>query len=142
MTSEAQTVSATASPVSRPTKQRRGLKLTYGQVSKMLRYEPSTGKLYWKTRPVMLFNHGSAYDGWNEQYAGQEAFTSTDGNGSKRGGILGRTYLAHRVIWLLHYGSWPTSMIRHRNGNNSDNRICNLSGRLPTRKTKTKRVSS
>lgn len=35
-------------------------------------------------------------------------------------------YKAHRIAWLLHYGSWPNGEIDHINGDTSDNRIANL----------------
>ena len=33
---------------------------------------------------------------------------------------------AHRLAWLLHYGSWPNGDIDHENHNGLDNRIENL----------------
>jgi len=33
---------------------------------------------------------------------------------------------AHRLAWLLHYGSFPLFEIDHINGKTGDNRICNL----------------
>lgn len=39
--------------------------------------------------------------------------------------VAGRQYLAHRLIWWLHYGVWP-AYIDHVNGNRADNRIANL----------------
>jgi hypothetical protein len=33
---------------------------------------------------------------------------------------------AHRLAWLYVYGSFPNGNIDHKNGNRSDNRICNL----------------
>lgn len=33
---------------------------------------------------------------------------------------------AHRIIWFIHKGVWPTLFIDHINGNHSDNRIENL----------------
>ena len=33
---------------------------------------------------------------------------------------------AHRVVWLLPYGKWPTRHLDHINGNKADNRIENL----------------
>lgn len=35
-------------------------------------------------------------------------------------------YREHRLIWLMHYGAWPTMGIDHINGDPSDNRIENL----------------
>lgn len=41
-------------------------------------------------------------------------------------GLGGKTYLAHRVVWLLTNGSWPTADVDHINGDRCDNRISNL----------------
>lgn len=38
----------------------------------------------------------------------------------------GRSYLGHRVVWLLYYGTWPRGQIDHRNRKRFDNRIVNL----------------
>lgn len=35
-------------------------------------------------------------------------------------------YLAHRVAWLMVYGTWPTNVIDHENRDKKDNRISNL----------------
>lgn len=37
-----------------------------------------------------------------------------------------RQMYAHRVMWLLVYGHWPTGDLDHINGNKQDNRIENL----------------
>lgn len=37
----------------------------------------------------------------------------------------GRTYLVHRIAFLIHYGKWPTQ-VDHVNGDKSDNRLVNL----------------
>jgi len=34
--------------------------------------------------------------------------------------------LAHRLIWLLHYGEWPENDVDHINRDRSDNRLENL----------------
>lgn len=121
-------------------KQRICQNLTYGQANRLLRYDPITGNIYWKKRPLRLFNEGCAYTRWNEKYAGELAFTCKDKNGYRRGGILGKVYLAHRVIWLLLHKRWPERAIKHLNGENSDNRRCNLrEGRLSPHARKSRR---
>lgn len=47
-------------------------------------------------------------------------------NGYWRISIKRKSYQAHRLIWLFHYGVLPKQDIDHINGNKSDNRICNL----------------
>lgn len=103
-----------------------GTNMTYAKVSKILFCDPIAGKLFWKARPMSMFKDGAAFAVWNKKHAGREAFTCTDENGYRCGGILGKKYRAHRIIWLLHYRKWPSAVIDHINGDPSDNRICNL----------------
>jgi hypothetical protein len=105
--------------------------LTFAQVDAVLKYEPETGNLFWKERPLELFedSRGRAKRThllWNRRYAGTEAFTSANRQGYKYGSIYWRLYKAHRVAWLLHHGKWPDGDIDHLNGDGGDNRISNL----------------
>lgn len=98
----------------------------------VLRYEPDTGKLFWKERDVSLFRDTAgrtaehACANWNNQNAGAEAFTATDGGGYRSGGIFGRTYRAHRVIWAMETGAWPEDVIDHEDNDTGNNRWINL----------------
>lgn len=92
----------------------------------LLRYEPETGRLYWRERDVSLFTTTRAGNSWNSRLAGRVAFTADDGRGYRVGGIHHRTLLAHRVIWAVVYGEWPTHEIDHINGIRDDNRLANL----------------
>jgi hypothetical protein len=98
----------------------------------LLRYEPETGKLFWLNRAPALFNgtarrtpeHASSI--WNTKNAGREAFTADDGDGYKTGAIFDKSFRAHRIVWAMHTGAWPTEQIDHINGIRTDNRIENL----------------
>ena len=109
-------------------------------LQKLLRYDPDTGHLYWKERPVSMFeDHGGRYTAewccknFNNKHAGKRALTSVSDSGYLVGGILRKTYSAHRVAWALHHGHWPTDglEIDHINQIRTDNRAKNL--RLATK---------
>ena len=100
---------------------------------KLLRYEPETGKLYWKHRPLRMFERKSkesrrkgAWSSWNDRHAGQEAFTAIAADGYKRGGIFYSLYLAHRVIVCMKTGKRDGFWVLHRNDDRTDNRWANL----------------
>ena len=57
--------------------------------------------------------------------AGMIAGCITD-DGYRAVGHKGFIYMAHRIIWAMHYGEWPDHQIDHINGIKDDNRICNL----------------
>lgn len=41
-------------------------------------------------------------------------------------GVLGRSYLAHRLAWFFTFGEMPAAQIDHRDGDKTNNRISNL----------------
>ena len=63
---------------------------------------------------------------WNGRHAGNYAFTATMTIGYKSGSIFCYTLYAHRVIWAIHYGEWPSDQIDHINHDRADNRLVNL----------------
>ena len=98
---------------------------------KLLRYEPGTGKLFWRERPVELFSDGKhaaehSCRAWNARYSGNEALTSDDGKGYRQGKIFDRLHSAHRVIWAIETGAWPVDEIDHIDHDRSNNRFSNL----------------
>lgn len=101
------------------------------QLRQLLRYEPETGRLFWRERTPDLFNGGkhSAEHScaiWNARYAGREAFTAVDARGYVIGAVFDQSLSGHRVAWALHTGEWPAGSIDHKNGQRTDNRADNL----------------
>jgi len=92
----------------------------------LLLYDPDTGKLFWRVRDVRYFKAERASKIWNTRYAGKEAMTTRTKCGHLSGRVFDKGYLAHRIIWCLHYGDWPDGELDHVNGVPFDNRLKNL----------------
>jgi len=92
----------------------------------LLRYDPDTGKLYWKERTPDMFDKKDYYKSWNKQYADKEAFTAKTSSGYHNGSIKCKNYYAHRIIFSMVHGKKCLEEIDHINGDRSDNRIENL----------------
>lgn len=98
---------------------------------KLLRYNPETGALFWRARTPDMFSDGqqsaeTLCRQWNTKFAGKEAFTAVNKDGYSKGRVFAMQCYAHRVIWAIYYGEWPTDQIDHINGVKNDNRIENL----------------
>ena len=91
----------------------------------LLRYEPDTGKMFWRERPIEVFASEGAGKTWNTRRKNKEAFTA-DNKGYRIGKILNKKFQAHRIAWAIHHGAWPYDQIDHINGVKDDNRIENL----------------
>lgn len=96
----------------------------------LLRYEPDTGKLFWRERGVEWFSDGyrtaeGNCAGWNAKYQGKEAFTALS-HGYLHGALFRSNFPAHRVVWAIYHGTAPIGDIDHINGVITDNRIVNL----------------
>jgi hypothetical protein len=80
-------------------------------------------------RKLLSYNGDTGHFSWIKKRNGIKpgrpaGYIGTDGYVSIR--INGKLYKAHRLAWLHHYGTWPTNLIDHINGNTTDNRIVNL----------------
>lgn len=95
------------------------------QVAALIDYDPNTGALTWKRRPLEAFSCLRECNRWNNRYAGTPALASYK-KGYLSGTLLGRFAFAHRIAWLIHHGEWPLGEIDHINGDRADNRASNL----------------
>jgi hypothetical protein len=64
--------------------------------------------------------------------SGSRAFATPRGAGYLAGALDGVSLSAHRVVWALHYGEWPSGWVDHINRDPKDNRIENLRLADPT----------
>jgi hypothetical protein len=77
-------------------------------------FDYQDGKLFWR-----VSRRGTTRAGDEAGYLNSEGYVCIKINGKK--------YLAHRIIWTLHYGEIPYGLIiDHANGQKSNNRIENL----------------
>ena len=95
----------------------------------LLDYDPETGVLTWRERPVSMFgagSHGQESEAkrWNRKNAGKQV--GSPSQGYLRCGIGGIFILTHRIVWAITYGAWPDGEIDHINHDRSDNRLVNL----------------
>lgn len=91
-----------------------------------LDYDPNTGILTWKVRPLEHFKNLRGQRVFNTQFSGKEAFIGKDIHNAKIGWINGRFYFAHRIIWKIMTGEEPPLVIDHKDQNPSNNRWENL----------------
>lgn len=101
------------------------------ELRQLLRYEPETGKLFWRERGREWFSGGKQgaerhCKAWNGRFADKEAFTANHNQGYKDGHVNSCHLLAHRVIWAIVTGSWPIGDIDHEDTDKENNRWRNL----------------
>lgn len=86
--------------------------LTQTELKELLAYDADKGVFYWKVHRRPQSPVGSVA-GWKS------------GKNALRIELKGKNYLIHRLAWFYVHGTWPIQ-IDHRNGDRSDNRLCNL----------------
>lgn len=97
------------------------------ELRELLEYDPVTGKLHWKVRPIKYFPSRRTMKAWNTRYAGAAAFDQVGPRNTRNGQVHAKTYPAHRIIWCMVYGYWPENDVVHVNKLPYDNRLDNLS---------------
>ncbi len=87
--------------------------ITAERVRELFNYDPETGFLTWRATTSNRVKVGD-----------RAGCLRADGYWYIK--VDGVMYGAHRVIWLLVYGAWPSDQTDHINGNRGDNRLGNL----------------
>lgn len=77
------------------------------------KYDPTSGKITNKTKRGSRTSIGKE-SGW------------INSQGYRYLKFKDKSYGAHRIAWLLHYGEWPAHEVDHINHDRADNRIENL----------------
>ena len=96
----------------------------------LLEYNPETGELFWKPRPIEMFKSDGPNSQlqnskiWNTKFAGRQALCARS-KGYLVGTLLGQRVKSHRVAWAIANGEWP-AQIDHLNHVRDDNRLVNL----------------
>jgi hypothetical protein len=86
--------------------------LTHVELTKILRYDPETGFLFWNApRPRVKVGRRAGYL-HHRGYVYLE--------------INGKHYAAHRLAWFYMTGTMPAKQIDHINRHRADNRFVNL----------------
>lgn len=91
--------------------------LTLQKARYFLDYNPETGNLIWKV------NRRKVKTG---TLAGSVSCSKGTRSWYRRVIVEGRIYLAHRLVWFIHYGYWPHYEIDHIDHNGLNNSITNL----------------
>jgi hypothetical protein len=119
-------------------------KISPQELQRLLSYDPFTGVLTWRERTPDMFKEGKnsrehSCARWNTRFAGKDALACIS-HGYMVGDVYSTRFSAHRVVWAVHYGSWPIAHIDHINGERADNRIENLRDVTPSENSRNAKI--
>lgn len=119
--------------------------ITAGQARAYFDYNPGTGMLLWKSRPLSIFASPAAGKSWNTRHAGKAAGSVFKQKGKYTGyrhvRVCGRNYRVHYIVWLIYHGRAPEGVIDHVDGDGTNNKIANLRDATWSENSKNARIS-
>ncbi len=98
---------------------------------KLISYNSETGSCVWLPRDPGMFENGPKQTRehickkWNTRFAGKEVGCD-DKDGYRVASVFGVYLKAHRMVWALVMGEWPTGEIDHDDTDTANNRWENL----------------
>lgn len=95
-----------------------------------LDYNPLTGDIFWKERPLSHFKDERAMKKWNTRYSFKKAgykvkVYKSDSLEYWRLSLDNHPYDAHKIIWVWVHGEYAT-LIDHIDGDGLNNKLLNL----------------
>lgn len=100
--------------------------MDYQTAIDIFRYDPLTGRLYWKDEiPEKYFVDKRTANWFNSRFGGTESGTP-DSGGYLQTRWKNKAYRTHRIIWMIHNGVWPNKHIDHDDHDRKNNRLKNL----------------
>lgn len=102
------------------------MKLTHIYLLGCLDYNPETGSLTWKERPVAHFKNKNVFGSWNTRWANKTAGSLIKATGYIEISLNKKHYLAHRLCYFHYHGYMPENQIDHKDRIRTNNRILNL----------------
>lgn len=91
----------------------------------LLDYDPETGVLTWRVRPLEYCKSEKTRDAWNRRWAGKRAMVGKMEGKYPAGILLGKTYRADRIVWRWMTGKEPFRLV-HLDDDPTNARWANL----------------
>ena len=111
--------------------------ITLEVMNECIHYDPDTGEIRWKVRPVSHFYSPKVGEAWNRRLAGNH-WRVNKYSGYLTSTLSGVPLRGHRVAWFIFHGEWPDGFLDHIDGDKTNNRIANLRVVDPAESSKNK----